>query len=57
MNIRVKSRVLASLSDFSARHEKRKRLHAERLERLRRIRKGEVKVGRKGRKVINETKV
>lgn len=53
MNTPVKLRFLSLFSGFEERQEQRRRLHAERLERLRKIRSGEIKVGRKGRKIAN----
>ena len=53
MRTPVKRRFLAIYSGFEERHEQRKRVHAEKLERLRKIRSGEITVGRKGRKVAN----
>ena len=54
MNTPVKLRFLALFSGFEERHEQRQRLHAEKLERLRKIRSGEITVGRKGRKIYGK---
>ena len=55
MRTPVKRRFLSLFSGFEERQEQRKRLHAEKLERLRKIRSGEIKAGRKGRKVNGTT--
>lgn len=54
MNTPVKRRFLTLFSGFEERHKQRQRLHAEKLERLRKIRAGEIKAGRREKETWND---